>query len=180
MQLLACCHEVRVHTGKAHMPLLADQNIHWRFLKKVYGASCLKLNLRCVFKHHPLHFGIWHAYKQCVVFVWDAFFAFFAFVEYPALATQPEVTQVTNYPRLILKERMIASMFLAAPAVRKSIRDLIRKCELQAQAPEYRDLDAKAKAKAEIRLDRLRGLQVLLEEYIPALFLLGCLVRDGT
>jgi hypothetical protein len=159
---------LRAHTRTDSLPVLCDIDIYWRFLKMAYGQSFLDLNVRALLKCHPLNFGVWHAYKQAVGEVYYAFFPFFTFLEYPGFRADPGAVDVTNFPKLILKERMVASLLLALPVV----RPLLVQAREQAQAVREDSPERAQQAK------HMEALWYLLTEYVPALFHLGFLVRE--
>ena len=159
---------LRAHTRTPTLPVLCDIDIYWRFLKMAYGASYLDLNVRALLKQHPLNFGVWHAYKQAVGEVYYAFFPFFAFLEYPGFREDPAAVDVTNFPKLILKERMVASLLLALPV----LRPRVEQARQQADAVRHESPERARQAQ------QMDALWYLLTQYVPALFHLGYLVRE--
>ena len=45
------------------LPLLFDENIHYRILKFLYGAKNQQSNMRAYLRYIPVVYGVWHAYK---------------------------------------------------------------------------------------------------------------------
>jgi hypothetical protein len=159
---------LRHTTGTPVVPILCDIDIYWRFLKMMYGRSYNDLNMARVFLHHPLHFGVWHAYKQCVTDVYERFMPLFVYLEYPAFRSAPATTSVTNFPKLILKERMVMCLFLAGPHV---------KAHLAQHRAAAHCLEGQSAARL-LHAEQMDALWNLMYEYIPCLFLLGKLARD--
>ena len=48
------------------LPLLVDENIHYRILKLFYWAENQRWNMPAYLQYVPVVYGVWHAYK-CVV-----------------------------------------------------------------------------------------------------------------
>ena len=45
------------------LPLLADENIHYRILKFLYGGKKQRWNMRAYPRYVPAVYGVWHTYK---------------------------------------------------------------------------------------------------------------------
>ena len=73
---------VQVVCGRARgpTPLLVDINIHYRLLKMLYGSSYAQWPLTRMLRPSPPLFGVWHAYKDCVLNVFRAFHPIFVFL----------------------------------------------------------------------------------------------------
>ena len=48
------------------VPVLCDENIHYRICKMMYGEKTTGWNVRIFLRSHPILYGFWHAYKFCV------------------------------------------------------------------------------------------------------------------
>ena len=55
------------------LPLLVDENIHYRILKLLYGAKNQRWNMRAYLRYVPLVYGVWHAYKFVVTHTFRVF-----------------------------------------------------------------------------------------------------------
>lgn len=155
------------HCGASHVPILVDVNLYSRCMKLMYSTTYTSLDIRSWFRSHPMHFGIWHAYKQCVHAVYNAYLPFFVYMEYEGFRTAPATTAVGNFPKLITKECMIASFLLHGNTL---------KGRLQQGIANMRHSTAEGAAEA---VARMTALQHLLYQYVPACFLLGFLVREA-
>ena len=155
------------HCGAATVPILVDVNLYARCMKLIYSTSYTSVDTRSWFRRHPLHFGIWHAYKQCVHTVFNSFLPFFVFMEYEQFRTDPTQTSVGNFPKLITKECMIASFLVHGNILKSRLEQGINNLKRSTE-------DGASEAVA-----RMTALQHLLYQYVPACFLLGYLVREA-
>ena len=57
------------------LPLLVDENIHYRILKFLYGARNQRWNMRAYVRYVPVLYGVWHAYKFVVTHTFRVFAA---------------------------------------------------------------------------------------------------------
>ena len=48
------------------VPVLCDENIHYRICKMMYGEKTTGWNVRLFLRSNPILYGFWHAYKSCV------------------------------------------------------------------------------------------------------------------
>ena len=48
------------------VPVLCDENIHYRICKMMYGEKTTGWNVRLFLRSQPILYGFWHAYKFCV------------------------------------------------------------------------------------------------------------------
>ena len=95
--------EVQQHT-QHRLPLLVDENIHYRVLKLVYSISYARYNVPLFITRTPVVYGTWHPYKYCVTLCYRRFFPLFTYFSYGSLNLG---TAVPNFPKLIYMERMI-------------------------------------------------------------------------
>ena len=79
--------------------------------------------------------------------------------------------RIYNHPKLIVIEKTIAALFLAAPDIRAQLRQKITLFEGRANQAALNTQDG---------LRILRGLGSLLNYYLPAIFVVGHLVRNCT
>ena len=111
------------------LPLLVDENIHYRILRLMHSASLSRWDVSHLLRDVPLVYGIWHAYKHTVVCVYRAFFPLLAQLENTG---QPVVGGRVQCRRKVLYlEKVFALLVL--------LRDTVQGDLLQRQ----RDLQAK-------------------------------------
>ena len=58
--------------------------------------------------------GVWHPYKHVCNIIWRKFFALFSHITTPVLGTG---ARIYNHPKLIVIEKTIGALFLAAPDI---------------------------------------------------------------
>ena len=168
--LVQALHEVEDitrHCGVSHVPILVDVNLFSRCMKLMYSSSYTFVDMRSWFRRHPVHFGAWHAYKQCVHTVYNAFLPYFVFMEYEPFRSNPETTSVGNFPKLITKECMVAALFLHGRVLRGRLEQSVK------------NMGTGTNEMAPKVCGRLQALHNLLFQYVPALFLVGYLVRTS-
>ena len=59
--------------GASLMPVLSDVNIFWRPQKLMHSVSYAACDVANALVDHPLLFGVWHAYKHCLLRVHAVF-----------------------------------------------------------------------------------------------------------
>ena len=60
-------------TTKRVLPVLVDENIHYRILKLVYGAKSQRWNMPANRRHVPMIYSVWHAYTFVVTLTFRVF-----------------------------------------------------------------------------------------------------------
>ena len=101
-------HQLQRRTGLS-VPLLVDENIHYRLLKLMYGTSTSAFDFKQWMCSLPLLYGVWHPYKYCLSAVYRMFFPIFALLE----TTTPEVGKSLCGKRKVLHiEKMCAVLLL--------------------------------------------------------------------
>ena len=55
------------------LPLLVDVNIFWRLHKLMHSVSYVACDAASALQKHPVLFGVWHAYKHCLLRVHEVF-----------------------------------------------------------------------------------------------------------
>ena len=55
------------------VPVLCDENIHYRICKMMYGEKTTGWNVRLFLRSNPIFYGFWHAYKFCVTQTFRSF-----------------------------------------------------------------------------------------------------------
>ena len=157
--------EVQQHT-QHRLPLLVDENIHYRVLKLVYSISYARYNVPLFITRTPVVYGTWHPYKYCVTLCYSRFFPLFTFFSYGSLNLG---TAVPNFPKLIYMERMILVLLHLAHKWRQPLEQKLQS---------LRGLHRPGNANHNTLLTQVQGLVTLLYGYIPALFIIGSQVRD--
>ena len=92
-------------------------NIWWRVAKVVYNREHVASLVRGALRDICPVYGIWHAYKACVSALYEAFSPVFICMGYDCFLMDPTATRVSQYPPLIVLERLILSCYLAYPAL---------------------------------------------------------------
>ena len=96
------------------LPLLVDENIHYRILRFLYGAKNQRLDMRAYLRYVPVVYGVWHAYKFVVTHTFR--------VIWPILTNlwegllRPGST-ILSYPKLIVMEKPIAALMLSTSRI---------------------------------------------------------------
>jgi hypothetical protein len=97
------------------MPLMVDENIHYRILRMLYGRPFIGYDVHHHLSSMPLLFGIWHAYKHTLLVVFRVFFPVLGLLEVDGL--QPRTGECTTQRKVEFLERMYAALILATPTV---------------------------------------------------------------
>lgn len=198
--LLPLIHTVRLHSA-CQLPLLIDENLHYRLCKFMYAPQFAHLAIRQSLKDVPLCYGVWHAYKAVCMHVHRMFFDCFVYVDAGVLR---EGTKVPNHVKLSYIERMIATLWIEGTKVLPEILKEIRRIEQSQERFVTRqshlrhqsvcDTDAAGRVTraaiedalsrttagrpAPRRLVDLRQLLLLITDYCPAIFSIGAMVRQ--
>ena len=61
------------------VPVLCDENIHYRICKMMYGEKTTGWNVRLFLRSHPILYGFWHAYKFCITQMFRSFWPIVTF-----------------------------------------------------------------------------------------------------
>ena len=75
LNLLHFAKDVAQQTNRV-LPLLVDENIHYRVLKLLYGSKNQRWNMRAYLRYVPVVYGVWHAYKFVVTHTFRVFCLF--------------------------------------------------------------------------------------------------------
>ena len=113
LNLLHFANDVAQQTNRV-LPLLVDENIHYRILKLLYGAKNQRWNVRGYWRYVPAVYGVWHAYKFVVTHTFRVFWPILTYLRKGLL--QPGST-ILSYPKLIVMEKTIAALMLATPRI---------------------------------------------------------------
>ena len=91
------------------MPLVVDENIHYRMLKFMHAQSSAAYDVRLWLRDLPVLYGVWHPYKYCVLAVYRTFFPIFALLE----TTSPLIGKEIGGTRKVLHiEKLVACLLL--------------------------------------------------------------------
>ena len=147
------------------VPVLCDENIHYRICKMMYGDKTTGWNVRLFLRSHPMLYGFWHAYKFCVTQTFRSFWPIVTFFRKGLLRSGDTVP---CFPKLITMEITVGALLLG---MGPHIRRLNRKCcSLELARP--------ANRRSRLRHAVCKAMQVLLTQYCPMLLYLGHLVRQ--
>ena len=147
------------------VPVLCDENIHYRICKMMYGEKTTGWNVRLFLRSHPILYGFWHAYKFCVTQTFRSFWPIVTFFRKGLLRSGDTVP---CFPKLITMEITVGALLLG---MGPHIRRLNRKCRSL-------ELARPANRRSRLRYDVCKAMQVLLTQYCPMLLYLGHLVRQ--
>ena len=167
------------------LPVLVDENLHYRMARFMYSANYAKWNGRLWLDRVPLLFGVWHPYKQLVHTVFKVFFPIFANVESTSEPRAGSLAVCSH--KLLFHEKVIASLLLAAPRVEAELLSGVAAGQLAYQQAMHEWEVATAegltgspvlKPVAATRLVVLKGLLALLKTWVPLIFWVGYSVRQ--
>ena len=150
------------------MALLVDCNIHYRVLKFLYPTATVDWSFPDWLRGISLIYGVWHPYKHVCNIIWRKCFPLFSYITAPVFGAG---ARIYDHPKLIVIEKTIAALLLAAPDIRAQLRQKIILFEGE---------DNQAALNTQDGLHILRGLESLLNCYLSAIFVLGHLVRNCT
>ena len=150
------------------MALLVDWNIHYRVLKFLYCRATINWNFPDWLRGISLIYGVWHPYKHVCNIIWRKFFPLFSYITAPVFGAG---ARIYDLHKVIVIEKNIAPLLLAAPDIRAQLRQKIILSEGRAGEATLNTQDG---------LRILRGLESLLNYYLPAIFVVGHLVRNCT
>jgi len=168
------------------LPLLIDENIHYRVARLLYASPYRGWNLGKVLHNVPLLYGVWHAYEHTVTVMYRTFFAVLGILD---CTGQPKAREpVSSKRRVLHMEKMFAVLYLLRRQLLPKVKALLRTREATGpradEASSSRDPvpnppgeGAGSTAAGRARLVALRDL---LEFYAPAALRLGFLVRECT
>ena len=167
LELLDMLRTTQRHCQKP-MALLVDCNIHYRVLKFLYSRATIDWNFPDWLRGISLIYGVWHPYKHVCNIIWRKFFPLFSYITTPVFGAG---ARIYNHPKLIVIEKTIAALLLSAPDIRAQLRQKITQFEGRANQAALNTQDG---------LRILRGLESHLNYYLPAIFVVGHLVRNCT
>ena len=101
------------------LPLLVDENIHYRILKFLYGAKTQRWNMRAYLQYVRVFYGVWPAYKFVVT---HTFWVFWPILTYLRKGLLRPGSTIVSYPKLIVIEKTIPALMLATPRILRPYR----------------------------------------------------------
>ena len=104
------------------MALPVDCNIHYRVLKILYSRASIDWNFADWLRGISLIYGLWHPYKHVCNIIWRKFFLLFSYITAPVFGAG---ARIYNHAKLIVIEKTIATLLLAAPNIRAHFRQKI-------------------------------------------------------
>ena len=117
LNLLQFTGDLAQHTRPV-VPVLCDENIHYRICKMMYGEKTTGWNVRLFLRSHPILYGFWHAYKICVT---QTFRSFWPIVTLFRKGLLRSGDTVPCCPKLITMEITVgALLFGISPHIRLS------------------------------------------------------------
>ena len=150
------------------MALLVDCNIHYRVLKFLYSRATTDCNFPHWFKSISLIYSVWQPYQHVFNIMWRKFFPLFSYIIAPVFWAG---AHTCNHPKLIVIEKTIAALLLAAPNMRAQLRQKITLFEGRAN-------QASLHTKDWLRI--LWGLETLLNYDLPAIVVVGHIGHNCT
>ena len=155
LNLFQFTRDLAQHTRPA-VPILCDENIHYRICKMMYGEKTMGWNVRLFLRSHPILYGLWHAYKFCVTQTFRSFWPIVTFFRKGLLRSGDTVP---CFPKLTTMEITVGALLLG---MGPHIRRLNRKCNLLGLA---RPVNRRGR----LRYAVCKAMQVLLTQYCPML-----------
>ena len=183
LMLLLDVVDVQQFTGRV-LPLLVDENIHYRVLRLLYSNSLIKWNVAQVLKQVPLIYGIWHAYKHTLVVVFRAFFPVLAQLECTGEPVQGN--RVSCKRRILYLEKLFAILLLMRDNVDDTLQEQLRVVTAAisrnhvSNAQSTSPTDPASATALMQKKKMLEALSQVLNLWAPALFRLGFMVRQCT
>ena len=160
-KLLQLTRDLAEHTRPV-VPVLCDENIHYRICKMMYSEKTTEWNVRQFLRSHPLLYGFWHAYKFCVTQTFRSFWAIWTLFHKGLL---PSGETFPCFPKLITMEITIAALlFRMGPHIRTYMH-IYRKCRAF-------QLSRPANRRNRLRPAVCKAILHLLTQYCPTLLLL--------
>ena len=118
LNLLQFAEDTAQQTNRV-LPLLVDENIHYRILKFLYGAKNQQWNMRAYLRYVPVVLSVWHAYKFVVT---HTFRVFWPILNYLRKGLLRSGSTILSYPKLIVMEKPIAALMLGRPRILRPYR----------------------------------------------------------
>ena len=197
---------VRPHVGGT-VPVLMDLNLYYRHLKLCYGRGYARWEYREQFRYCPALFGVWHSFKYACQQVYRRFHSQVLYLLHGTVAagdnfpTQPRLRSMELlYAALLVlptsvKDALRTTVSRCArtlESVRRSKR-IWEACQVSVRgegrthavshdvSERLRRLRRLYERREDVALQRLRqaeAMERLVNGYVPALFVIGQLVRE--
>ena len=120
LNVLQFTRDLAQHTRPV-VPVLCDENIHYRICKMMYGEKTTGWNVRLFLRSHPILYGSWHAYK---FFVTQTFRSFWPIVTFFRKGLLRSGDTVPWFPKLITMEITVGALLLGmGPHIRRLNRN---------------------------------------------------------
>lgn len=163
VEVLNICSRTQVHMDRV-LPLLVDEKIHYQVAKMLYSKNYVHYDVHAFLKNQPLVYGIWHPYKYAMTLTYRRFFPLFVALIHGS--SLPDVRDQPSFPKVRYLENLFAGLLIAAFTYKGSIANLVENLPV-------------GPVPVTMRHKLVRGLHSLLYEYVPAIFMLGFLVRES-
>lgn len=201
LNLMQDVNRLQSHTARV-LPVLVDENIHYRLMKWMYGRAYARLSVREQLVNKPILYGVWHPYKFLCLHLHRQFLTQFAYLYQGLMNPGDSITAVERLPFI---ERCIAATWIAGSEFLPRIDEEINRIETflegvhtrttrhrrtvpSSMVSEARWLDKEYEPRRPShrrrlipgRLWFLLQLRLLISEYCPAAFVVGHRVRSCT
>lgn len=168
LDLLRSARDIQVRTRRV-LPLLVDENIHYRVLRMLYSPAFAEYDVHAYLKDVPLIYGIWHAYKHTLLVVYKCHLPVLAHLE-ENRAPQAGGS-ARSHRKVLYLEKLFAALLLCRGAVIGHLEARLR--HLQRRPEGIRNCEYIDYAE-----EILYGLDDLLSFYVPTLLHIGYKVRE--
>jgi hypothetical protein len=173
LEVMEAALEVQQQTGRV-MPLLVDEKIHYSILKMLYSQGWQVWDMANWMQQLPLLYGIWHPYKQVLNLVYRQFYPILSRLEVKKPGRPGVALHCGKKVRYV--ETLFATLLVASWEVRAELQEV---WELAAGEGDTESSASSGTRNSESCSDTvLGGLRSLLLVWLPAVFSLGCSVRD--
>ena len=109
--------EWRQHTGQNCTPILCDVDLYFRIHKLHKTLPNTAVDTGSFMRHTPLFFGLWHAYKYCLIMCYRRFLTFWAALEHKTFLDHPTSIAIRTNFNVGIVEHMVLSAFLISGKV---------------------------------------------------------------
>ena len=113
---------LRSRMTRKTLPMLVDENIHYRLSKLLYGSSSAQFAFGQWLSELPLLYGVWHPYKYCVLSVYRCFFPIFALLE---TTTPEEGRTISGVRRVLHIEKLVLTLLLLRHKIAERARSAL-------------------------------------------------------
>ena len=122
LNLLQFTRDLAQHTRPV-VPVLCDENNHYRICKMMYGEKTTGWNVRLFLRSHPILYRFWHAYKFCVA---QSFRSFWPIVTFFRKGLLRSSDTIPCFPKLITMEITFGALLLGmGPHIRALTENVI-------------------------------------------------------